>query len=349
MKTLSLKYILAIIMLLGIFIFNACNTKGNDKNNRQDENITFIKTQELKSEPFIEYISVLGVAKAEMMASISSDEGGKIKKFYKEKGSYVQKDEVILEIDNDVLKANLGAAKAQYDKAESNFSRQEKIYNENVSSELQYFNAKYDRDAALANYELIKARYNKTFIKAPFAGYFDSKMYEVGETVLPSMPVITLVKMDRVKIEAGVPENYVNHVRLGNNVKIVFKDLGGIEYNSKLTYVGNAISTTNRTFPVEVILNNYDRKIKPELSAMVYIEKNNFENVVIVPEEVVVKTDLGYVVFIEVNGIAKMKTVEVISRYNSMAAIKSGLSSGDKLITVGYQNLVDGEKVKVVN
>jgi len=349
MKTLSLKFILSIIILSSIVIISGCNTTGNEKNNKQDENVTFVQTQELKTEPFIEYITVLGVAKAEMMANISSDEGGKIKKFYKEKGSYVQKDEIILEIDNDVLKANLDAAKAQYDKAESNFLRQEKIYNQNVSSELQYFNAKYDRDAALANYDLIKARYDRTFIKAPFAGYFDSKIYEVGETILPGMPVITVVKMDRVKVEAGVPENYVNHVKQGTNAKIVFKDLDGIEYKSKLTYVGNAISTTNRTFPVEVILNNYDRKIKPELSAMVYIEKNNFKDVVLVPEEVVVKTDLGYVVFIAVNGIAKMKKVEVISRYNSVAAIKSGLNDGDKLITVGYQNLVDGEKVKVVN
>jgi membrane fusion protein (multidrug efflux system) len=163
------------------------------------------------------------------------------------------------------------------------------------------------------------------------------------------MPVITVVKMDRVKVEAGVPENYVNHVRQGTNTRIVFKDLNGIEYKSKLTFVGNAISTTNRTFPVEVVLNNFDGKIKPELSAMVYIEKNNFDNAVIVPEEVIVKTDLGYVLFVEDNGIARMRKVEIISRYNSMAAVRSGLNDGDKLITVGYQNLVDGEKVKVVN
>lgn len=330
------------------FMFLACSDSEASETVKDESKYVFVKTMELKAEEFTEYIPLFGVAKAIISANLSSTEGGRIEKFHKEKGSYAAQSDVIIEIDNEVLKANLDAAKAQFERAEANFIRQEKIYRENVTSEIQYLNSKFERDAAKANYELIKARYEQTFIKAPFSGIVDYKFAEVGETVLPGAPIVSLVKMDQVKIEAGVPENYINVVKQGARVKVIFRDLDNREYESRIAYAGNTISTTNRTFPVEIILNNSDRKIKPELSAQVFIEKNKIDKAVQIPEEVVTKTDLGYVVFVENNGEAEMRKVNVISRTNNMAAISSGLNDGDKLIYVGFQNLVDGEKVKVV-
>lgn len=346
-KTILLMALIA----ASILFFHACSESegSRSKDNEEEGSFTYVKTLELKSEKFVQYIPLLGVAKANMHANLSSTEGGRIEKFHNDKGSFVNKGDVIIEIDNEVLKASLDAAKAQYDRAEVNYQRQERIYNENVSSEIQFLNSKYERDAAKANFELIKARYEQTFIKAPFSGIVDQKFAEAGENVMPGAPVVSLVKMDQVKIEVGVPENYIDIVKRGNNAKVIFRDLGNIEYTAKISFVGNTISTTNRTFPVEIVLANPGNKIKPELSAQVFIERQIIDNAINIPEEVVTKTDLGYVVFVENNGISEMRLVEVVSRSGNRAAISSGLIDGDKLIVVGYQNLVDGEKVKVVD
>ncbi len=151
--------------------------------------------------------------------------------------------------------------------------KQEQIYKEKVISELQFLNSKYERDAAKANYELIKARYERTFIKAPFTGIVDARFAEIGEMVLPGSPVVSVVSMYKIKLEAGVPENYVNMVKKGDSVKVVFKDLNNSVYYEKVSYVGNTISTDNRTFPIEINIDNRDGKIKPELSAQIYIYK----------------------------------------------------------------------------
>jgi RND family efflux transporter MFP subunit len=337
------------LSLISISLIACSDSDGSEKAfDEESGSVVYVKTMEIKSEDFTEYIPLLGVAKAIMNASLSSVEGGRIKKFHKNKGSYVNTGDVIIEIDNDVLKANLDAAKAQFEFAEINFQRQEKIFNEKVSSEIQYLNSKYERDVAKANYELIKARYERTFIKAPFSGIVDQKFAELGENILPGSPIVSLVKLDQVKIEVGVPENYIDVIKIGTKVKVVFRDLGNREYNSQISFLGNAISTTNRTFPIEVSLNNFDRKIKPELSASVYIEKQNYDMAFRIPEEVVTSTDFGYVVFVEKDGIAEMRTIDIISRSENYAAVSSGLEDGDKLIFVGYQNLVDGEKVKVI-
>lgn len=349
------KIKITIILLIGTLLLvtiNACSDSAEGENlgnEESNEPSVYVKTVPLEHVTFYDQIKVFGVAKAINQADISTDEGGKIKEFVKDKGSYVNKDDVILILDNDVLKANLDAALAQYERAQSNFTRQEKVYKENVISEITYLNAKYDRDAAKANYDLIKARYDRTFIKAPFAGIVDKKYAEVGETILPGVPVVSVVNMYKIKIEAGVPENYVNRVQMGDSVKVVFKDLQNAEYKAVLSYVGNTITTNNRTFPIEITINNSDRKIKPELSAQVYIQEEKYDAAILIPEETVTKTDLGHTVFIEEDGIAKMRIVEIISRSNNKIAVSSGLKEGENLIYVGFQNLVDGTKVKVVN
>lgn len=347
--TLNKFLILLSISALIQFNISCSDSEGSENKNITEVASVFVKTIKLKEQNFTDHISVLGVARAFNQADLSSDEGGRIKEFINDKGAYVKEGEIILVMDNEVLKANLDAAKAQFDMAENNFLRQEKIYKENVTSELQFLNSKYERDAAEANYKLIKARYERTFIKAPFSGIVDRKFAEVGELVLPGAPIISLVNMFRIKIEAGVPENYVNLIKKGDSVNVMFKDLQNAEYKAVISYVGSTITTQNRTFPIEIYLNNSDGKIKPELSAQVFIQKEKYSSAIIIPEETATKTDLGYAVFTEEDGIAKMKIIEIISRSENKIAVKSGLKDGDNLIYVGFQNLVNGSKVKVVN
>jgi RND family efflux transporter MFP subunit len=340
------------LTILSLYMIMGCgDSTGNEieNNNSSKEPSVYVKTTELKLESFIDDISVLGVAKATHHANLSPDEGGKIKEFRKDKGSYVNEGEIIVVIDNDVIKANLDAAKAQYEQTESNYVRQKKVYEEKITSELQYLNSKYERDAAKANYELMKARYDRTFIKAPFSGIVDSKYAEIGENVMPGTPIVSLVSVGSIKVQAGVPENYVNMVKVGSKVKIVFKDLNNESFTSKVSFVGHTISTDNRTFPIEIILSNKDGRIKPELSAQVFIEKEKYEDVFILPEETVTNTDLGPIVFVEKNGLAEMRKVEIVSRSEDKVAVRGGLEEGENLIIVGFQNLIDREKVTVIN
>ncbi len=349
-KEIKLFIYSIIVTILFITISGCADSTGSDKDNskQNEEPSVYVKTKPLQLVSFVDNIYVLGTAKAFQHANLSSDEGGKIKKFVNDKGSYVKKGDVIVLIDNDILKANLDAAFAQYQRAESTFVRQEIVYKQQVTSELTYLNSKFERDAAKANYALIKARYDRTFIKAPFSGIVDQKFAEIGETVMPGFPIVSLVSMYKIKVVAGVPENYVNMVKEGSNVEVVFKDLDDAKFTSKVAYVGHTISTNNRTFPIEIILNNRDGKIKPELNAQIFIEIANYENVFVIPEETLTETDLGPAVFIAKDGIAEMRIIEIIGRSKNEIAIKDGLKVGENLIVVGFQKLIHGEKVTVI-
>lgn len=348
LKSLFVLFFLSAILL---FLSSCSKSDGKEDNSKKDNKkiiATNVEVVELKGEKYTDYITSIGVIKPVYKANLSYQEGGIIYKYLRNQGSWVNKGDTILIIDNDVLKASLDAAKAQYELAQVTFEKQEAVYKENVNSEYQYLQAKYTRDQALANYNLIKARYEKTFIKAPFSGVFDQKLVDVGEMVVPGAPIVSVINTGTLKVQAGIPERYIGKVKVGSVVKIYIKDLFDEPIESKVSYVSSTLSTSNRTFNVEINISNNSKLLKPEQSVEVFIEIGKYNNIISVPEEVVLRVDNGYVVFIANEGKAEMREIEILNRYDSKVAVKSGLKEGEKLIVVGYQNLINGENINIV-
>jgi RND family efflux transporter MFP subunit len=339
------------IAITSVLYFACSETEGSGNKAETTEKVRSVSVEvsKLEGEKFTDYISVVGTVQPFQKAKLSSDEGGKIKEFKKDKGSYVQKGEVILVIDNDVLKANLDAAKAQYELSQVTFEKQEKIWKDNVGSEFQYLESKYRLDQNEANYNLMKARYGKTFIKAPFDGVLDNKSYEAGEFASPGMPIIDIISTYRFKVEAGVPERYVGKINKGDKATLNLKNVDSGTFTGKVTYVGSSVLVDNRTFPVEILIDSKSKLFKPELAVEVNVIKGEYDNMICVPDEVVSRVDEGYVVFVEEDGKAQSRPIEIQSRFGDKIAIKSGLNEGENLITIGFQNLVHGQKVTVVN
>ncbi len=350
MKTKKLIFIIFYSFIFSIIIISCGQSEGSDEtgeNSRQLQKVN-VEVETLKNQKFTDFISVVGTVKPIQSAKLSISEGGIVDKYFRDKGDYVAQGDTILELENDVLKANLDAAKARYDLAQNSFERQEEVYKDNVNSEFQFVESKSNRDQAKADYELIKARYDKTYLKAPFAGLIDAKYVEEGEMAVPGSPIVNLINNNIVKIEAGIPEQYTGQVEIGDKVRLEFATIEKDSIFAKVTYVGTSISMSNRTFPIEVTLVN-KQKLKPEMVAELYIENGDYSDVVIIPEEVTSRTDEGFIVYVAEEGKARQRNIEILSRFGNKVAVGKGLNSGDKLIVLGQQNLVEGENIEVVN
>jgi Cu(I)/Ag(I) efflux system membrane fusion protein len=84
---------------------------------------------------------------------------------------------------------------------------------------------------------------------------------------------LSIVDVSRVKISAGVPEKYVTEIKKGQEVNITVDVLPGTGFTGKISYIAPSLSTTNRTFEIEIVINNPDRILKPEMNASVEIAK----------------------------------------------------------------------------
>jgi RND family efflux transporter MFP subunit len=280
---------------------------------------------------------------------VSSETGGIIKEVVKDKGEYVREGDTIIILDNASLRASMDAAKAQYELAEARFQKQQKVFNDNVGSEFEFLNAKYTRDQLKAVYEQTKVAYEKTFIKAPFNGIVDSRYFEEGEFLPPAVAVVRVLEPSKLKIEAGIPERYAGDIKNGADAEIFIKELFKDKLSGKVSFVGKALNPSNRTFPIEIVINNKNGLIKPDMLAEVSVAKGIFDDVVIIPEEVVTRSDSSYIAFVENNGKAELRNINILSRIGESVVVDKGLNDGDKLIVFGFQNLVNNEHVTIVN
>ncbi|MFQ5865227.1 MAG: efflux RND transporter periplasmic adaptor subunit [bacterium] len=332
------------------FVSLKCGEEADGKNNSTNgiaEKVTDVKVLTVESQSFAEYIEVTGTVTADIATTISAEESGVIENFLKEKGDWVSKGDVVVELKSKVLQASFEEAQASYLLSEATFKRQANLHKDKVISEQKYLEYKYTLDRDKARYENLKARLDKARIKSPVPGFIDDTFVEVGEFVQPGTPLFKVVKTDIVKISAGVPERYIPDVKTGALVTITFDILPNDEFHGKVTFVGPSINKNSRTFPIEIELNNEDGHLKPEMFANIKIKKAQLDNVVVIPRDAIIETEAGKFVFVAHGNLASQREVQLGGSYNNQIMISEGLRAGDQLIVVGHRDLVDGERIAI--
>ncbi len=312
-----------------------------------------VEVRGVEPEVFREEIRLTGVAWADQDVIVSAEESGVIREVFVEKGSRVTEGQALLKIDDAVLRAQVGQARAQADLAQQTWERRERLWREDrVGSELAYLEAKFAAEQTAANLAGLEARLERTTIRAPFSGILDERAVEVGTMVSPGDAVARVLALSTVKVVAGVPERYAADVRAGGRAVVHFDVLPGESYPATIEYVGSSVSPQNRTFPIEIVMANPRSLVKPEMVANVVVERRTLSGVVVVPQDALVRVENGYVVFVaeeDENGlVASARMVELGPTQNNRVVIESGLVGGDRLIVVGQRSVANGDRINVV-
>ncbi|MDL1893561.1 efflux RND transporter periplasmic adaptor subunit [Sphingobacteriales bacterium CHB3] len=305
-----------------------------------------VQVQELKPRPFSETLQLSGTIKAYDDISISPEEGGVVKEWKYAKGQFVPKDAVIVLLTDDVIKPAYDAALAQYKSAELTLQKQQQVYTEQAVSEWQLRTTEYGRDAAKAQAELARSRWERTRIKTPVSGILDERYADVGEMAPPGVPIARVVNINRVKILVNVPERYAGSIKSGTQISLSVLAFPGNTFTGTISFVGAAISPDNRTFPVEAVIANPNFMLKPEMIAKTKLSLSVRKEALLVEESIIQQLDRNkMVVFVEQDGKAKERIVQLGGRQDGFVEILSGLEAGERIITVGYTDIIDGQHV----
>jgi membrane fusion protein (multidrug efflux system) len=346
MKTMQKVTAAILVIVLGLML-SSCK-KGESQTVVQKTQPVNIRIEQVKTSSLVDGIQVAGTVKAYEDVNMSPEEGGVVKEWKVKKGQLVKKGDLIVVLKDEVIKAGYEAANAQYKIAELNVEKQQGVYDQQGISELQYKNMQYGRDAAKANADLMKARWERTQMRSPIDGTVDNTMPNEGEFAPPGMPIARIVNISLIKIQAEVPELYSGTIKPGTEAMITFDALPGVTLKGRATFVGSTVSAANRTLMVEIALPNERRKIKPEMVAKVKIMRETKLNAVLVSEDIVQLVDRDrYIVYVEKNGVAEERRLKLGGRQSNKVEVLEGLTQGDHLIVVGYQKLVNGTPVVV--
>jgi len=346
------------VAVVGVLGLSGCGSAAADSTDGAPATESFarvvnVEVSELQPQTFVDEIRLTAVAVANRAVMVAAEESGVIKRVLVEKGSRVRTGEAIAKIDDAVLRAQVDQARAQADLAAQTWERRKRLWEQDkVGSEIAYLQAKYAEEQTAANLAALQARLTRTTIRAPFDGILDSRSIEVGTMVSPGQTVGRVVDLDRVKIDGGVPERYAADIHLGTQARVSFDVLPGREFPTKLDYVGAAVNTQNRTFPVEMVLPNQEALIKPEMVANVSIIRSRIDDALVVPQDALVRVEKGYVVFVAVDGaegtVAEAREVTLGPSRDNTVVLESGVSAGERLIVVGQKTVAAGDHVSIV-
>jgi RND family efflux transporter MFP subunit len=302
---------------------------------------------------FDDFIRITGEAEAMHDITLSAEETGRIVAFRVRRGAWVEQGAVIVELDGEILESQVREARETAELADEQFERQRRLWeDEKVGSEIAFLQARTAAAVAHARLETLEARLARTKIRAPVAGIFDEKYAEVGEMAMPGARIARVVASQQVKVTGGVPERYALSVRPGDPARIAFDVLPGEAFTGRIRYVGASVDPINRTVPIEVVLDNPGGRIKPRMIAAVEVARARLQNVVVVPQQVVLRTEDGYEVFVAVEEdgqtVARRRAVTVGPSAGNRIVITDGLVAGERLITLGHQLVDDGGRVRIV-
>lgn len=353
MKRFQSLSLLAILLAAGLLATSCGNEKAESANNRdamKEVPKVTVRVTEIDPTEFTQVIDITGTVASDGDVLVPADEGGRVLEWRVPLGGRVRSGQVLVQLDSALVRGAYDAALAQYNIAQTNFEKQQKVYEKQGISELQVKTLQYQRDAAKAQMEIARERLERTRVKSPIAGMLNARLVEKGEMSVPGAPIAHVVNIDQIKLEAGVPERYGSSFKVGDPVRFTVDAIPGEEFTGTITFVGSAVNPDNRTIPVEVRVRNAGGKLKPAMIAEMKVRLRARENSIVIPEDYIIKSDLDeFVVYIEQDGLAKERKVKVGATSQGDVLILDGLKPGDRLITTGQQNVSDGQPVVVEN
>ena len=258
-------------------------------------------------------------------------------------------------------------ARAAYDLANTEFERTQQLQERQLVSQSEFDQRKAQAEAARRQYDvarngadqqyqaLIAARarvtlarkaVDDTTVRAPFTGVVGERLVSVGDYVTRGTKVATVMRVNPLRLELTVPEQYASSVSEGRAVALEVEAHPGTTFTGRIRFMSPAVKADSRSLIVEAVVDNVDGRLKPGFFATARIEQGSSTPAILVPA-VAVRTMAGTTrVYVESGGLAEERIVTVGETLGDRVEITSGLSAGERVITAGVERVSDGARVE---
>jgi RND family efflux transporter MFP subunit len=317
--------------------------------------LPLVATYEVTPQEFNHFTSFQGTVKTMKNINVYPEIPGQLLEVMVVEGQKVEKDQVLARIDDGGLVAQLAQAKSQLLLAETVFNRQERLWSQNIGSEIQFLQAKTQFESAEKAVDALSLQAEKSVVRAPFDGTVDQIFKEPGTIVAPGMgsELFRVVNIDEVYVEVDVPETHITSISEGSKVRVNLSAIGE-EIDARISRVSKVINPSNRSFSVEVPLENKSGFIRPNLMASVAINDYSNKSAIMVPQSVVSENAEGkqYCFALEKSAegyVAKRLIIETGKTSEDFIEVLEGIENGALLITEGAKKVSDNQPVKWLN
>jgi len=322
----------------------------------ENERLTLVSKYEIQQTIFNTYIEAQANLKTRKNVLILPEFQGTLEKVFVSEGQEVKKGQLLAEINDSGLNEQYEQMVIQAEFAKENFERTQRLWDNNIGSEMQYLKSKTDYEASKKMVDQMKDRLSKTKIYAPFDGEIDEIISNVGSSLIPGVSqILRLVNLDIIYAESFVSEKYISFIGEGTEA-IVQIPLLNMDYRSSVNQTGNFINPSNRTFRIEVPVENFDNRIKQNLDAKIKINIYKKDDAIVIPLRIVREDALGknfVYVMSEDNKegvyLTSKQFITLGNKSEDKVEVTEGLDLGDIVVLEGAYSVEDSQRVKLID
>lgn len=314
------------------------------------EKVTYVSVKQVSPAVFKHFIKVQGAVESDNNILIPAQAAGIVKKIHVDEGDRVSNGQLLAELDGSIYERNIAEVENALNLATTIFERRKRLWDKNIGSEIEFLQAKNNKENLEKRLDTLNEQYQLTKITAPISGTVDDILIKEGEMATTGLGAIRIVQLSQLKITASLSENYISHVKTNDMVHVEIPVLG-LDFEHSINSVSQVIDPDNRTFNIAIELPQAQKNIKPNMLAVLTITDYTNPRALTVPQNTIQRTGTEQFLFIaqEQNNswVAQRKVVTTGESYDHQVEITEGLDEGDYVITFGFQNLSDGQRISV--
>jgi membrane fusion protein (multidrug efflux system) len=310
-----------------------------------------------KSTIFTHYLEIQGNVKTKQNILVYPEMPGILRKIFVQEGQRVTKGQLLATIDDGGLSNQVAQVEATTQLAKTTFERQKRLWEQKIGSEIQFLQTKTNYEAQTNALKQLKSQQAKASVRAPFSGVVDNIIKEPGTVIAPGQgsEIFRIVNLNNMYVEAEVPEKYIASITKNKEVKVEFSVLGK-SVNSKVRQVGSFINPNNRSFKIEVPVENQSGNIKPNLTAKLQINDYTDAEAILIPQSIISENAKGeqYIYVLKDKklnneAVAERLIIETGKTQGDLIEVTKNLAADTEIIMEGARSVTNGQVVKVIN
>lgn len=336
--------------LMALLLATACSDpKAKTVDDEIEESSAIaVNTVTLESTTFIETIDLTGETEPIRSANLSAEMAGRVTTYNLEAGDSVKKGDTLMIVDTRQSKAQIAQMRAELDNADVEIARTERLIERGLASTQQLEQLRTQRESTNQAIRSANVGVGNARVRAPFSGIVLEEHSEVGEYLGVGAAVARIADLSTIKVMVNLPERELRYVEQGHKADVMIPALGET-FEGIVMRIGMEADGRNRSFPVEIHIDNQDGRIRAGMRADALLHKRSVEDAIVIPRDVVRQGSASAEALIVEDGKAVVRDVTLGSAYGRYIIVHSGLSAGEELVIRGQRELIGGQSVEANN
>ena len=339
----------AILSIAAVLTITACS-KGPGRGAQFSMPPTPVEVAPVVQHKVMDTFETVGTIEAVESITVVSEIDAVVVSLPFKEGSDIQKGDLIAQLDDSQLSAELDRAEALRDQSKATYDRIKSIVDMGAGAPQDLDDASASLKVAEANLALAKARLAKTRVVAPFEGIIGAREVSTGAFLRAGQAITHLANIDQIRVNFSAPERYLPQLKPGAQVKVSTTAFPGQELSGTIIVVEPVLDTATRNASIVAKLDNPGHKFHAGMSADISAVLDTRPDALTIPNEAVFANGgQSFVYVVQPDSTVSMVPLELGTRTANTVEIVKGLEPGMQVVRAGHQKIYQGAKVMPIS